>query len=309
MDHRELEQSLSADTYTFFEKTTGIDGDEWKYLVHTLHQKITGTEQLIEALNTYRVEPVLKAADETADLAEKLILLTQGQLGVDEMSAALLARRNFENTEATAAEKEKVLCGTLASHIQKIEKKISDLKTPKGESLLGTLIVLAIIGMGLAALLFFHPGIKDFFNGGWVDKGAVVIGALIIIGSLFAGGLVTALVVAVVLAMIFSFLSSAIGLGVLLRFVLAGILGLVGIGCAFAIPDELKKKRHLPTECLEAYELAETEYKQLKFYIEALAEYTKGGEVGSYYQMILKRIRPLEGALDVKYFHIKKKLK
>lgn len=309
MDHRELEQCLSADTYEFFEKTKDISDDEWKDLVRTLHQKIAGTEQIIAALDTFQIEPVLKAADTTADLAEKLILMTQGQFGVDEMSAALLARRNFENPDATPAEKEKVLCGTLADQIRKIEKKILGLKTPKGESSLGMLIVLGVIGIGLAALLFFHPGTKDFFNGEWVDKGAVAIGALIIIGSLFAGGLVTALVVAVVLAMLFSFLSSAIGLGVLLRVVLAGILGLVGIGCAFAIPDEFKKKRHLPTECLEAYELAETEYKQLKFYIEALAEYTKGGEVGAYYQMILKRIRPLEGALDVKYFHIEKSLK
>ena len=108
---------------------------------------------------------------------------------------------------------------------------------------------------------------------------------------------------------IFSFLSSAIGLGVLLRVVLAGILGLVGIGCALAIPDEIKKKRDLPTECLEKYELAQTEYMQLKFYIEALAEYTKGSEVESYYQMILKRIYSLEGALQVKYFHIEKSLK
>ena len=314
MDSKKLDILLRSNVFDFYDRIPDLNAEERRFLETKLTEiGDKSYERLDVVLQEGRIDPMLDAADTAADYGEKLLLLTEeGRIqihGEKYIEGAVILRQGVCKKHRPEEGGEHSVCGQLGEEMRRLKKDIEAFENPKQRDLSVMMIVIAVVGIVLAYLLFFNPGVKEFFSRDWVENGAVALGVLGIIGSFFVGGFVAAIAVAVVLALLFSFFESVIGLGVLLRILLGIVMALVGGGCAFTIGDELKKRKTLPGECARDLQKLAERFNRLVPYVNACGKKAISTWGIKYYNDVSNQLGRMNAALTDRFDELQKQLK
>ena len=246
MDYSKLNALMDGSNYAFAERIKDLTAEERSYLESELFERSNAAyERAQAALEEQRIDPILEKADSCIDVSEKLLLVTEkeGIRATANIYGTATLRRGICEKRKPEEGGAKSIGGTLGKDIRQLKKDIEAFEPVEKRHSAAVLTVLAAVGIVLAALLLFHPGVKVFFDGEWLRTACVALCAILVIASFFLGGFVIAIAVLVVLAALFTLLES-IGL----RVVLAIVLGLVGIGAAVTLVNECKTRTTWPRE-------------------------------------------------------------
>lgn len=190
------------------------------------------------------------AEDRIVDYAEKILAVSSSKEEYAEAEAAL---QQIAASRATADAKEdddgkeeekkepRGMAGTAGSDMREMQHKLDLLALASNKTSMIIAAGFALLCVFGAIMLLAAPGVIEFFDGAWLEKGVTIICALIVIVMLFVGGFWGAVITLVVLAGVISLISEWIGLGLLLRLILVLVLAVVIWLTLLVYADDRKK--------------------------------------------------------------------
>ena len=190
------------------------------------------------------------AEDRIVDYAEKILAVSSSKEEYAEAEAAL---QQIAASRATADAKEdddgkeeekkepRGMAGTAGSDMREMQHKLDLLALASNKTSMIIAAGFALLCVFGAIMLLAAPGVIEFFDGAWLEKGVTIICALIVIVMLFVGGFWGAVITLVVLAGVISLISELIGLGLLLRLILVLVLAVVIWLTLLVYADDRKK--------------------------------------------------------------------
>lgn len=222
-------------------------------------------EKLLERIEAEKVRCAAAAKEERRDAEDRIVDCAEKILAVSsanaEYAAAETAMRQItadrmlpgkaENSEeGEEAESEGIRSdksGTVGRDLRELQKKLNLLALAANKTSMAIAMAFGALCLFGIVMLLAAPGVIDFFNGAWLEKGVTIICAIVVIIVLFAVGFWGAVVTLLVLAGVLSLLSNWIGLGLLLRLILSLVLGVLLLITASIYSDDRKKVRQAET--------------------------------------------------------------
>ncbi len=248
MEIKELELYMdTVSIYDFVQTVQLFEPEDKVQLREKLYARILEEKACCENADE---ETRSSAEDRIVDYAEKILAVSSSREEYAEAEAAL---QQIAASRATADAKEdddgkeeekkepRGMAGTAGSDMREMQHKLDLLALASNKTSMIVAAGFALLCVFGAIMLLAAPGVIEFFNGAWLEKGVTIICALIVIVMLFVGGFWGAVITLVVLAGVISLISEWIGLGLLLRLILVLVLAVVIWLTLLVYADDRKK--------------------------------------------------------------------
>lgn len=251
MEIKELELYMdTVSIYDFVQTVQLFEPEDKVQLREKLYARILEEKACCENADE---ETRSSAEDRIVDYAEKILAVSASREEYAEAEAALqqiaAARAAADAEEESDGEENKDkekkeprgMAGTAGSDMREMQHKLDLLALASNKTSMIIAAGFALLCVFGAIMLLAAPGVIEFFDGAWLEKGVTIICALIVIVMLFVGGFWGAVITLVILAGVISLISEWIGLGLLLRLILVLVLAVVIWLTLLVYADDRKK--------------------------------------------------------------------